>query len=184
MFKGLLERLVRGPVVIPDAMWDSTLASVPFLARLSGDERVRLRTLAERLLSEKQMAAAAGLELTASIQVHIAAQACLPILSLGFDWYRGWNSIVVYPDEFLVPRTITDEAGVVHEFTEPISGEAWDGGPVLLSWADAQKTAVADGMAYAVVIHEFAQTDRERRRRASISPALHRGLDLAAGEPR
>jgi Mlc titration factor MtfA (ptsG expression regulator) len=87
------------------------------------------------------------------MQVNIAVQACLPILNLGIDWYRGWTSIVVYPGEFLVPRAMTDDAGVVHEYIEPIAGEAWDGGPLLLSWDDVLGSS--SGAPYNVVIHEF-----------------------------
>jgi Mlc titration factor MtfA (ptsG expression regulator) len=179
MFKGLIDRLVGSPVTIPDALWESTLVSLPFLARLSVNDAVRLRNCAEGFLADKQMAGAAGLELTSAMQVNIAAQACLPILNLGLDWYRGWNSIVVYPDEFLVPRRTTDEAGVVHEYTEPISGEAWDGGPVLLSWEDARRSIEA-GPAYSVVIHEFAhKLDLLNGDADGVPPfsTLHKGLD-------
>jgi hypothetical protein len=184
MLKALLGRLVRGQVAIPDSLWNSTLASVPFFARLSPDERAHLRAWAERFLAEKQMSGAAGLELTAPMQVHIAAQACLPILNLDLAWYCGWNSIVVYPDEFLYPRSITDEAGVVHEYTEPISGEAWDGGPVLLSWEDAQRSSTVDDTAYSVVIHEFTHKldllNGDADGVPPFSPSLHRGLKAAA----
>jgi Mlc titration factor MtfA (ptsG expression regulator) len=139
---------------IADELWTTTLDALPFAARLSETDRLRLRALCDRFLADKEMAAAGGLELTAAIQVNIGLQACLPILNLGLDWYRGWTSIVVYPGEFLVPRRLTDEAGVVHEFTEPIAGEAWDGGPVLLSWQDATD-ARSNAGAYNVVIHEF-----------------------------
>lgn len=156
MFKSLLARLGAAPTVaIPDALWETTLASLPFVARLDTAERARLRALCEQLLGDKEMAAAAGLELTAAMQVSIAVQACLPILNLGLGWYRGWKSIVVYPNEFLVPRKLTDEDGVVHEFIEPIAGEAWDGGPLLLSWDDAQRHEGDLKLAYNVVIHEF-----------------------------
>lgn len=156
MLKTLLSKLGAARAVsIPDALWEAAVAALGFAARLGADERGRLRTLAEQLLAEKEMAAAGGLELTAEMQVNIAVQACLPILNLGIDWYRGWTSIVVYPTEFLVPRAITDEAGVVHEYVEPISGEAWDGGPLLLSWEDAKSGRDEPG-AYNVVIHEFA----------------------------
>ncbi len=152
MLKTLLTKLqpVR-QAQIDDLLWQSTVASLPFLSRLTDVELTQLRELAQRFLADKEMAAAGDLCLTAPLQVSIAAQACLPVLKLGLGWYRGWVSIVVYPDEFLVPREITDEAGVVHEYTEPIAGEAWDGGPLLLSWADAQS---ANG-AFNVVIHEF-----------------------------
>jgi hypothetical protein len=156
MFKSLLARLgASSTVAIPDALWEAALASLPFVARLDAAERTRLRALAERLLGEKEMAAAGELELTAAMQVDIAVQACLPILNLGLGWYRGWTSIVVYPSEFLVPRELTDEDGVVHQFVEPIAGEAWDGGPLLLSWDDAQRREGDLGLAYNVVIHEF-----------------------------
>ncbi len=156
MFKSLLARLgASSRVAIPDALWEATLASLPFFARLDAPERTRLRELAERFLAEKEMAAAGGLELTAPMQVAIAVQACLPILNLGLGWYRGWKSIVVYPGEFLVPRELTDDDGVVHQFVEPIAGEAWEGGPLLLSWDDAQRRDGDLGLAYNVVIHEF-----------------------------
>ena len=152
----LLTRWTRSPsVAIPDPLWTATVDALPFVARLTADERGRLRKLAAQLLADKQMSAAAGLELTAAMQVNIAVQACLPVLNLGLDWYRGWKSIVVYPSEFLVPRRVTDDDGVVHEYVEPIAGEAWDGGPLVLSWEDAQQSATGAGAAYSVVIHEF-----------------------------
>lgn len=155
MLKGLLSRIgASRSVAIPDDLWEGTLAALPFTARLTAEARGRLRSLAERLLADKEMAGAGGLELTADMQVNIAVQACLPVLNLGIDWYRGWTSIVVYPSEFLVPRAITDEAGVVHEYVEPIAGEAWDGGPLLLSWEDA-RTGRDEAGPYNVVIHEF-----------------------------
>ena len=152
----LLNRWTRSTsVAIPDPLWTETCASLPFVQRLPMDECNRLRVLAAQLLADKQMSAAAGLTLTAAMQVSIAVQACLPVLNLGLDWYRGWKSIVVYPSEFLVPRSVTDDDGVVHEFTEPIAGEAWEGGPLVLSWEDAQQSATGAGAAYSVVIHEF-----------------------------
>ncbi len=156
MFKALLERLgASGRVAIPDELWRATVNALPFVARLDAVDRDRLRKLAEALLAEKEMSAASDLELNAEIQVNIAAQACLPILNLGIEWYRGWSSIVVYPGEFLVPREIIDDDGVVHEYTEPIAGEAWDGGPLILSWEDAQLTQADGRVGYNVVIHEF-----------------------------
>lgn len=156
MFKALLERLgASGRVAIPDELWRATVDMLPFVARLDAVDRDRLRKLAEALLAEKEMSAASDLELNAEIQVNIAAQACLPILNLGIEWYRGWSSIVVYPGEFLVPREVMDDDGVVHEYVEPIAGEAWDGGPLILSWEDAQLTQADGRVGYNVVIHEF-----------------------------
>jgi MtfA peptidase len=182
MLKTLWSRFAGASrVALPDGLWDEAVASLPFVARLSSEERDRLRNLASQLLTTKEMASAAGLELTAEIQLRIAIQACLPVLNLGLDWYRGWNSIVVYPGEFLVPRSVTDDDGIVHEFTEPIAGEAWDGGPVLLSWEDTLAAGSGDGAAYSVVIHEFTHKidllNGDADGVPPFSPALHAGLD-------
>jgi len=156
MLRTLLDRIKSSTsVAIPDQLWTETLSSLPFLTRLDADERARLRTLAGQLLADKQMSGAADLVLTDEIQVNIAVQASLPVLNLGIDWYRGWKEIIVYPGEFLVPRNVTDDDGVVHEYVEPIVGEAWDRGPLLVSWHDAQHSATGAAAASSVVIHEF-----------------------------
>lgn len=137
---------------IPDALWQKTIADLPFLACLSHEERARLRLLAQAFLIEKEFSTAGGLELTDAMCVSIAAQGCLPILNIGLEAYRGWVGIVVYPEEFVIPRTVEDNFGVVHEYDDVASGEAWAGGPLLISWQDAQMA----GDGYNVVIHEFA----------------------------
>ncbi|MGH6624849.1 MAG: zinc-dependent peptidase [Burkholderiaceae bacterium] len=178
MLKPLLSRFTRSSgVALPDDLWEETLETLPFTQRLDTDQRARLRELAGQLLASKEMSAAGDLELTAAMQINIAAQACLPILELGLDWYRGWTSIIVYPGEFLVPRQMTDDDGVVHEYVEPIIGEAWDGGPLLLSWDDAQRSISESGAAYSVVIHEFVhkidQLNGEANGVPPFSPKLH-----------
>src|SRR5262245_3178144 len=182
MLKAIFSRLgAASQVAIPTEMWSAAVAGLPFLARLSAEENARLRALAEQLLAQKEMSAAAELELTSEIQVFIAIQACLPILNLGLQWYRGWSGIVVYPSEFLVPRSLHDEAGVVHEYVEPISGEAWEGGPVLLSWDDVARAGAQRDTAYSVVIHEFTHKldmlDGEANGCPPFDPRLHARLD-------
>ena len=137
---------------LPEVLWQETVASLPFLERLTGEEKERLRELTETFLAEKEFTPAGGLELTDAMCASIAVQGCLPILNLGLACYRDWVGIVVYPDEFVIPRTIEDEFGVVHEYDDVASGEAWEGGPLLISWRDAQMA----GEGYNVVIHEFA----------------------------
>ncbi|MGE5714064.1 MAG: zinc-dependent peptidase [Betaproteobacteria bacterium] len=182
MLRTLWSRLAGSETVaVPDDLWEAAVASLPFVARVSAEDRARLRVLTGQLLAAKQMAGAGGLELTAEIQLNIAVQACLPVLNLGLDWYRGWTSIVVYPGEFLVPRSLTDDDGVVHEYTEPIAGEAWDGGPLLLSWEDTRAAGTSAGDAYSVVIHEFAHKidllNGDADGVPPFSPTLHPGLD-------
>ena len=140
------------PAKLSDDLWRSVVDSLPFLAGLNSDELTRLKRLVERFLAEKEFSTAGGLELTDVICVSIATQGCLPILNLGLACYCDWVGIVVYPDEFVIPRTVEDEFGVVHEYDDIAAGEAWQGGPLLISWHDAQMA----GDGYNVVIHEFA----------------------------
>ena len=81
-------------------------------------------------------------------------QAALPVLNLGLDWYRGWHSVVLYPDEFRSRFEEVDEAGVVHEVEDWRSGESWTAGPLILSLDDLRWSGRGEG--YDVVIHEFA----------------------------
>ena len=101
----------------------------------------------------------------------------LPVLELGLSAYRGWVGIVVYPNEFVVPRRIEDEDGIVHEFDDVLSGEAWEGGPLVISWHDVQLAGQADSAGYNVVIHEFAHKLDMLNGEADGIPALHSGLD-------
>ena len=159
-------------LVIPVALWDEVERALPFLGHLTPDERARLRQLAREFIAEKQWTGAQGLQLTPSIQLAIALQACLPILHLGLDWYAGWVGIVVYPGDFVIPRRMLDEDGVVHEYDDEVMGEAWYGGPVLISWFDHPEDA--DGIN--VVIHEFAHKLDMKSGEADGLPPVHEGM--------
>ena len=157
---------------ISEALWDQVESELGFLAHLEPAERRLLRLLARQFVAEKQWSGAQGLQLTPRIQLTIALQACLPILKLGLDWYDGWVGIVVYPGDFLIPRRMVDEDGVVHEYDDEVMGEAWYGGPVLLSWFDD----AADAHGINVVIHEFAHKLAMRSGDADGGPPLHEGM--------
>ena len=176
---GLLDKLrghKRQP--IPDALWAATVSALPFLDILPPDEQRQLRTLAEDFLAEKEFSAAGGLELSDEICVAIAAQGCLPILKLGLKAYRDWVGIIVYPDEFVVRRRFEDETGIVHEYDDVLSGEAWEGGPLIVSWHDVKMA----GDGYNVVIHEFAHKLDMLNGDADGMPALHSDLDASEWE--
>lgn len=157
---------------ITETQWQDAEYALPFLDRLTDDERQRLRTLARAFIAAKEWSAAPGLQLTAAIQLSIALQACLPILNLGLDWYRGWVGIVVYPGDFVIPRQIVDESGVVHEYDDPVLGEAWEGGPVLLSWF-SNLDEIGD---VSIVIHEFAHKLDMSNGAVDGMPALHENM--------
>jgi hypothetical protein len=155
---------------IEDALWRQATNGLPFIPKTP-----KLRELALLFLSEKQFVGAHGLEVTDAMRVSIAAQACLPILELGLDWYAGFTGIVVYPGDFRVRRAETDEDGVVHEWDDELAGEAMPGGPVVLSW-----DAAANDPEINVVIHEFAHKLDMLNGVADGLPPLHPGMDRAA----
>ena len=137
---------------LDEASWKRVAAKLSFLRGLSESDTDRLKQLVVLFLAEKEMHGAHGLRLTDEVRLSIAAQACLPILNLGLDAYQGWVGIIVYPGEFRVKKEEVDEDGVVHTFEEELAGEAWPGGPVILSWEDVGLKE----RGYNVVIHEFA----------------------------
>lgn len=166
---------------IDDAAWRAVVAGLPFLVGLTADDMARLRALVVLFLNEKEMTGAGGFELTDEVRLSVAIQACLPVLNLGLDpWYEGWVGIIVYPSEFRVRREELDDDGVLHEWDDQISGEAWPGGPVVLSWEDI---GMADG-GYNVVIHEFAHKIDMRSTGGDAEgyPLPHADMDAKAWE--
>jgi MtfA peptidase len=155
---------------IEDALWQRATGGLTFIPQAP-----KLRQLALLFLAEKQFEGAHDLEVTDAMRVSIAAQACLPVLELGLDWYAGFTGIVVYPGDFRVRRTETDETGVVHEWDDELAGEAMPGGPVVLSW-----DAAAHDPHINVVIHEFAHKLDMLSGAADGVPPLHVGMSRAA----
>lgn len=164
---GWLARLVarRSPTpalpVLADAAWGRAFERQQYLRRLSADAHDRLRTMAIALLARKAVNAAGGLVLDDTIVASIALQAALPVLELGLDAYPSFEEVIVYPSDFVVDRTTEDDDGVVHEWTEAIAGETWDGGPLIVAWDAASgdrgaRSGRATPNAFNVVIHEFA----------------------------
>jgi hypothetical protein len=159
-------------------VFGAVVESFAFIRGLDSNQRERLCRWATLFLSEKRVHGAGGLELDDRMRYGIAAQACMLILELDFDYFRGWSEIIVYPDEFLVPREYVDEAGVVHAHREVLAGEAWLGGSVILSWADAAPGTHEDGVN--VVLHEFAHKLDMLNGDVDGYPPLHRDMSRDA----
>ena len=165
-------------VLIDLAAWNQATAEYQFVRRLTAEENRRLRLIASDFLSRKTFVGAADLEIDELIRIQIAAQACILILELDVDFYDGWREIIVYPGQFAKTHDVMDEFGVVHTTRDPLAGEAWLGGPVVLSHADVAHTenAVDRGDGYNVVIHEFAHKLDMLNGEANGYPPLHRGM--------
>lgn len=169
---------------IPDELWTRIVATLPFVQRYDAADQATLRELATLFIASKEYSTAHELELTDEMVVGVAVQACVPILRLGIEWYRGWHGIVLYPGEFLIRKTVEDDIGLVHGVEEEASGEAWEHGPVILSWQDVNMSGsgLDNGSdSYNVVIHEFAHKldmlDGEPDGVPPFSRVLHPGID-------
>jgi len=160
---------------VDPALWRRVTAKLPFLRGLDAARTRRLQDLVLMFLAEKQFVGARGQALDDALRLSVAVQACLPILELGLDWYEGWTGIVIYPGDFRVRRSEMDEGGVVHEWEDELTGESWQGGPVILSWDAAQHDEHAN-----VVIHEFAHKLDMLNGEADGVPPLPAEMDRGA----
>jgi hypothetical protein len=167
---------------IDEGLWESASFPYLFMRGLPAADDARLRELAGRFLARKHFSGTHDLDITPFMRVQVAAQASILVLELGLEWYDGWSEIIVYPGQFAPEREIVDEAGVVHLVNDAMAGEAWLGGPVILSYEDVAMTSDEDARVagYNVVIHEFAHKLDMLNGDPNGLPPLHAGMPLGA----
>jgi Mlc titration factor MtfA (ptsG expression regulator) len=161
VFRWLTERrrrhLLETP--FPDA-WRAYLeVNVGAYALLDDAERARLRDLAHVFIAEKHWEGAGGLEVDDEVRVTIAGTGCLMLLGRDHDLFDDIGSIVVYPSSVVVPpaqQFLLERAGRVIAPTQPLVGQAFGRGPVILAWDAVKKGARDPRDGRNVVIHEFA----------------------------
>ena len=139
---------------IEESVWIRVFDRLPLLRRLNPGECARLRELSLLFLHAKVIEPVQGLELNQEQRLQIALQACLLILNLDLDWFDGWIEIIVYPGAFITRHEAVDAAGVVQTSRNILSGEAWERGPVVLSWDEIETSG--QGLGHDVIIHEMA----------------------------
>ncbi len=163
---------------IDAALWREATASWLFMRGVSEPESERLREISAQFLASKHFSGTHDLEVSDLMMVEIAAQASILVLELGIEWYDGWSEVIVYPSQFAPEREEVDEDGVVHVTNHAMSGEAWLGGPVILSYEDVAMTADEElrVAGYNVVIHEFAHKLDMRNGDPNGFPPLHDGV--------
>ncbi|SFK47485.1 M90 family metallopeptidase [Lysobacter sp. cf310] len=151
----LLRRL-RRPSPIADDLWRDARAAVPWAQALDASRDARLRELVARFVHEKTISPIGELSLDDRQRCMLAMLCCLPLLEFGAEGLRGWSQLIVYPDAFRVHRSHIDAAGVLHEWQDELIGEAWDAGPVILSWADVLADCEDPRAGFCVAAHEIA----------------------------
>lgn len=161
---------------IPHAIWQEVTRQTPLFAGLDAVQMARLRELATWFMHRKSITGARGLEVTDSMRVFVAAQACLLILNLGVEYFEGWAGVILYPGAFRVSHARVDAIGLVHDETSDLSGESWLRGPVILSWDDMERDAHLRMAGRNVVLHEFAHKLDGLSGAMNGMPPLHRGM--------
>ncbi|MBV7317131.1 zinc-dependent peptidase [Shewanella sp. NIFS-20-20] len=149
-------------------------AQVPYFFLLPTDLQLRLKKLIFLFVHDKQFIGCNDLEINDEIRVTIAAQACLLLLNKEkeTDYYGKLDTILVYPEAFIVDNEQVDDFGVAHRHSHVLSGESWEQGKVILSWANVLKDAAAPGQAGNVVFHEFAHQLDQLSGKANGAPRL------------
>lgn len=160
--------------------WEAALADWPVMERYQGAERQALFDMVMRFMVRKQFLSGAGFPLTHAICLRIATMACVPVLKLGLDWYDSWYTVIVYETDFVPNRPWVSEDGVVHDTAPGLSGEAWDQGPVIISWEAVLDAGVHHGHGHNVVIHEVTHKLDMLHDGANGAPPLHPDMSAVA----
>ena len=150
-----LRRFLRPDSLDPD-LWRSAVAPLPWVAALDPERHERLHALASAFVHEKAITPIGDLVLDDRQRIQLAALCCLPLLEFGREGLHGWSQLLVYPDAFRVNRTHVDAAGVLHQWDDELIGEAWETGPVILSWADVEADIASPRDGFCVAVHEIA----------------------------
>jgi hypothetical protein len=115
------------------------------------------------------------------MKLTIAALASWSVLHIGHRALRGWTSVIVYPEGFRARRSDEDElTGVVTDYHEDLIGEAWERGPLILSWADIEVDLAQPDDGVSVVVHEIAHKLDELSGEVNGMPRLPRGISARA----
>lgn len=140
---------------VPDSWVEILSAHFELYRLLPADIKRQLHGHMMIFLHEKNFAGYHGLQVTETMRVVIAAQACLLLLNRKTNYYPHLKNILIYPEAF----THSDQDGVQHQGR---LGESWHRGPVVLSWRHSASGAQNTHDGQNVVMHEFAhQLDQE-----------------------
>jgi Mlc titration factor MtfA (ptsG expression regulator) len=164
---------------IDHALWLAVTEDIPCMQGLTAVEKAHLRELTTLFLQEKSFFGAHDLEVSQTMAVTIAVQACLPILNLGLSCLTGWSAVIIYPGAFHVSRDAMDTTGVVHHEDKILAGESWLHGPLIVSWEDVWLDSQTVAQGNNVVIHEIAHKLDMLNGSANGFPPLHNDMDVA-----
>jgi Mlc titration factor MtfA (ptsG expression regulator) len=158
IFRWLRSRRRRAILERPfPAAWTTILRRlVKQVEWLSEAERTRLYDWIAVFVAEKRFEGCRGQEIDDEVKVAIAGQAGLVALGFTDEFFAGLTSVLVYPGDYVVPRSTPLAGGGELEWQEARLGETWNGGSMVLSWPRViDGGRLRDGPRN-VVIHECA----------------------------
>ncbi len=147
-------RALREP--FPDS-WRTYLSeNLGWWSRLGESDRSRLEDLIRIFLAEKTFEGTRDFAPTEQMRLAIAAQACLLILGLDYDYYEDVSSIIVSPTVVRHHGQRHLDGNVMSSDNPLLSGQAMLHGPVLIVWDRLSDEARYPERGHNVVFHEFA----------------------------
>jgi len=158
MFGWLRERRRRAIRTrpFPPAWLEILGRNVRQTAWLVPDETERLRAWVAVFLAEKRFEGCRGLEITDEVRVTIAGQAALVMLGFDGEHLDRLQSVLVYPGDYLAPKSAPLDGGGELQWQEERLGETWGGGSMVLSWPRVVDGGRLRDGPRSVVIHECA----------------------------
>jgi len=159
------------------AAWRQILAeNVLHYSFLDDDEKNHLEQLVQVFIAEKKFEGCNGLEISDEIRVVVSAEACMLVLGLPHDLYRGLVSLLIYPSTVVIPPSkigVFTQNPLIERPQTAIYGQAFLRGPVILVWDEVKKEARHPERGHNVVYHEFAHLLDMSSGAANGTPALH-----------
>ena len=118
---------------------------------LSAAHRDKLHNCVKVMVAEKTWEGCDGFQVTDAIRVTIAGHAAMMLLGTRDYFFGGVRTVLVYPHAF---DRRTNHQGLYD--SELRGGEAWQNGPIVLSWDDVIGSSRFSKTAQNIVVHEFA----------------------------
>jgi Mlc titration factor MtfA (ptsG expression regulator) len=161
---------------LPDTWRQYLQSNIALYRRLPPDAQRKLEDGTRIILAEKEWEGVQGLTLTDEIKVTISGMASLLVLGFDDEYYSNVETILVYPNSFVVTTVRSSTRGVFGEEEMTASGQAALQGPVIVSWADVRAGIASGGQN--VVLHEFAHKIDMRDGSADGAPYLENAAQI------